>query len=429
MQQSQRAADNHALEYAVRRANELGLPVRVVFGLWKDYPEANTRHFTFLLEGLRETQRELRTRGVPLLVSAGHPTAAALAQAAAAALLVTDCGYLRHQRGWRSLVAEQAPCRVAAVESDAIVPVETASNKAEYGAYTIRRKLWRQAERFLVPVAATPLRHPLRQVPERGLDLEQEPELLCRQLGIRAGSAPPVSRFFRGGGSQALIRFRRFLKDSLARYQAHHNQPQCGDVSCMSPYLHFGQISPLRLALELAAIPPSENSEALEEQLLVRRELALNHAFFNRAYDAYEGLPAWAQQTLEKHALDPRPYRYPLPQLEAAETHDPYWNACMTEMRITGFLHNYLRMYWGKKILEWSASPQEGFAAALALNNAYFLDGRDPNSYAGVGWVFGLHDRPWPQRPIFGKVRSMTAAGLERKCDIRAYLAFVATLL
>ncbi|NLC70179.1 MAG: deoxyribodipyrimidine photolyase [Desulfuromonadaceae bacterium] len=424
MQQSQRAEDNHALEYAIRQANELQLPVMVVFGLWSAYPEANVRHFTFLIEGLRQTQKELMKRGIPLLVTEQHPVDAALGQAPSAALVVTDRGYLRHQRDWRKKVAEKTAGLMVEVESDAIVPVETASRKAEYAAYTLRRKLWNHAGRFLIPVQATPLHNPLNYVPQGGLDLNNAASL-CQMLKIADGGPSTVSRFFTAGTSPAKKLFRRFLEKNLSAYKSHHNQPQYEDISRMSPYLHFGQVSPLWLALELAGIPPSENTEAFEEQLLVRRELALNQVWFNPAYDSFSSLPAWAIQTLKEHAADPREHRYSPRRLEEAETHDPYWNACMKEMRHSGFLHNYLRMYWGKKILEWSSSPEEAHGTALSLNNKYFVDGRDANSYTGIGWIFGLHDRPWPSRPIFGKVRSMMASGLERKCDMKAYLALV----
>jgi deoxyribodipyrimidine photo-lyase len=193
-------------------------------------------------------------------------------------------------------------------------------------------------------------------------------------------------------------------------------------------YLHWGPFAPDEVALAARAArrragPAVAASVAsFLEELIVRRELAINFVEHNDAYDRYEGLPAWSRATLARHARDPRRPRYTPQQLERAATHDPYWNAAMREMRATGYLHNHLRMYWGKKILEWTPDPARAHATALALNNRYFLDGRDPSSYANVGWIFGLHDRPWPMRPIYGTVRSMTAAGLERKCDIKEYL-------
>jgi len=192
----------------------------------------------------------------------------------------------------------------------------------------------------------------------------------------------------------------------------------------MSPYLHFGQISPLYLALQISTGPKSlrEAQESYLEELIVRRELAMNFAHYTPRYDSFACLPQWARKSLIQHKNDFREALYTRKQLENAQTHDDYWNAAMREMKATGFMHNYMRMYWGKKILEWCRTPEYAFRTSLYLNNKYFLDGRDANSYAGVGWVFGLHDRAWFERPIFGKVRYMAATGLERKCDIKAYV-------
>jgi len=192
----------------------------------------------------------------------------------------------------------------------------------------------------------------------------------------------------------------------------------------MGMYLHFGQISPVFLARKIRQVKKinSEIIDAFLEELIVRRELAINYVFYTDQYDSYSGLPNWAQTTLNQHAADPREYVYSQSVLEKAKTHDPYWNAAQNEMKYSGYMHNYMRMYWVKKILEWSNSPQDAFQTAIYLNNKYFIDGRDPNSYAGVSWGFGLHDRPWKERPIFGKVRYMNAAGLRRKCDIGAYV-------
>jgi deoxyribodipyrimidine photo-lyase len=217
---------------------------------------------------------------------------------------------------------------------------------------------------------------------------------------------------------------RRFLRADLAGYRNDRNQPQLPRVSHLSMYLHFGQISPLEIALEVDGMRdrPAEDRQSFLEELIVRRELAQNFVEYTEHYDTYECLPQWARATLKKHAADERPQIYTIAQLENAETHDSYWNAAMLEMKHTGYMHNLLRMYWGKKILEWSASPEEAYRTTLTLNNRYFLDGRDANSFTNVGWLFGLHDRPWPERPIYGTVRTMTASGLERKCDIEAYV-------
>jgi deoxyribodipyrimidine photo-lyase len=237
-------------------------------------------------------------------------------------------------------------------------------------------------------------------------------------------SVPAVDRFFKGGTSQAKKIFSNFIRSRLKNYAKNSNQPQTDDISYMSMYLHFGQISPLYLALRVNKADHRLGSAkaAFLEELIVRRELAANFVYYHRDYDNFDCLPDWSRNTLADHRKDRRPYTYTLKQLEDAETHDSYWNAAMQEMKYTGFMHNYMRMYWGKKILEWSSSPESAFRNTLTINNKYFLDGRDPNSYAGVAWIYGVHDRAWPQRPIYGKVRCMTASGLERKCDIRAYV-------
>jgi deoxyribodipyrimidine photo-lyase len=195
----------------------------------------------------------------------------------------------------------------------------------------------------------------------------------------------------------------------------------------VSKYLHFGQLSPLYIALELRKQGANVNEQVASylDELLIRRELTYNFVYYTPDYDKYSCLPDWVQKTLDEHRADVRPHRYTFNQLEAAQTHDPYWNAAMLEMKTTGYMHNYMRMYWGKKILEWCKTPEAAYATALTLNNKYFLDGRDPNSYGNVGWIFGLHDRSWGEREIFGKVRFLSASGLERKSDIDAYVEWV----
>jgi deoxyribodipyrimidine photo-lyase len=192
-------------------------------------------------------------------------------------------------------------------------------------------------------------------------------------------------------------------------------------TSGLSPYLHFGQISPLFVALEVKKSGKKGKEDFLEE-LIVRRELAVNFVHYNSAYDSFNCLPQWAKATLHAHLEDKREYAYSLKDLENAKTHDPYWNAAQEEMRISGKMHGYMRMYWGKKILEWTRSPEEAFRRALYLNNKYNIDGRDPNGFAGVAWCFGKHDRPWKERQIFGKVRYMSSHGLERKFEIEKYV-------
>lgn len=425
MQQSQRAQDNHALTYAAALANHCGLPLLVVFGLTRDYPEANQRHYRFMGEGLCQVRDDLTRLGIRLAVVIGHPPEVALNAGRKAAALVCDRGYLRHQKLWRREVADAARCAVIQVESDVVVPVDLVSDKAEYAARTIRPKIRRHLPSFLKPVPSVALRH-TGLAPRLAKELDPAAMDDFRPgPGIDEGVAP-ADRFFVGGAREADKRLNRFIRNGLAQYTTHGNQPQTDDVSHLSPYLHFGQISPLRVAMALTRLRASGaldgEIDAFLEQLVVRRELAINFVHQTPDYDAYTCIPEWARRTLAAHRDDPRPHLYSREQLENARTHDRYWNAAMQEMRATGFMHNYMRMYWGKKILQWHPDPASAFATALALNNRYFIDGRDPNSYAGVAWVFGVHDRAWAERPVFGKVRYMAAAGLERKCDIEGYV-------
>jgi deoxyribodipyrimidine photo-lyase len=429
MQQSQRAAWNHALEYAVDQANAYSLPLVVGFGLTDAYPEANLRHYTFMLEGLAETGTALAERGIQLKVQKGHPPEVALDLGRRAALIVCDMGYLRHQRQWRVQVAQNAGCPVIQVEADGVVPVAAASNKAEYAARTIRPKLHRVLADFLMPLSPRDVRIPSlnrsltgTETGTKSLDV-QDPKTLLPTLSLD-NRVSPVSRFFAGGTSHAKKRFQTFLANGLEKYDQNSNQPQTDDISHMGPYLHFGQISPLYLALAVMNVDRSlaDARDAFMEQLIIRRELAVNFVYYTPDYDQFDVIPGWAKKTLADHEKDPRQFIYTADELAQANTHDPYWNAAMREMTHTGFMHNYMRMYWGKKILEWSPTPKQAYETTLALNNRYFLDGRDPNSYTGVAWLYGIHDRAWAERAIFGKVRYMAASGLERKCDIHAYV-------
>jgi deoxyribodipyrimidine photo-lyase len=432
MQASQRAVDNPALDFAAARANEMRLPVLACFGLTPQYPEANLRHYTFMMEGLDEARRGLARSGVRLAVIPAAPDAAALALCADAALVVCDCGYLRIQRAWRARVAEQSPCPVFMVEADAVVPVETASAKAEWSAATLRPKIHRLLGGMLplkgeaAPAGAEPELSSLRvRLPVE--TVVPGPRLLD-ELAVDRSIGPAAG--LRGGTEAGLARLRSFTESRLPYYAEEANDPAADVRSGLSPYLHFGQISPLRILREVMACrsSPEAAREKFLEELVVRRELALNWVRYADGYDTYAALPRWARETLEAHAADPRPRLYTAAELEQGRTHDRLWNAAAREMRIAGTMHGHMRMYWAKKILEWSRTPQEAFAAALRLNNRYFMDGRDPCSYAGVAWCFGLHDRPWPQRPVFGTVRAMTAGGLERKFDMDVYVDRVEAL-
>jgi deoxyribodipyrimidine photo-lyase len=246
-----------------------------------------------------------------------------------------------------------------------------------------------------------------------------DPDALMRELNVDSS----VGRItgFRGGPSEAGRRLRDFIENKLDEYPDHRNDPNADGQSHLSPYLHFGQVSPLEIALRIRETE-SKAGPALLEEMIVRRELSHNFVHYNAQYDNFACLPPWVKRTLEYHSRDRREYVYSRAEFEAAQTNDPYWNAAQKEMVLTGQMHGYMRMYWGKKTLEWTNTPQEAFRIALYLNNRYELDGRDPNGFAGVAWCFGKHDRAWAERPVFGKVRYMNAGGLRRKFDADAYV-------
>lgn len=424
MQQSQRAEFNPALEMGIAEANRRHLPLVVLFVLTDTYSGAGRRHYRFMLQGLEETRQRLAVRGIGFCLLFGDPVARVVEVARGSALLIMDSGYTRLQRQWRRRIIEVVECSVRALDGDLVIPPLLVSDKEEYAAATIRKKIHRQLPFFLKKPEEGKLHHPslslARNLAETGGGIWEQLIVSEEQLSFPEPDVPPVS-WISGGRKEGRERFDRFIaQGNLERFHEERNDPARDGLSHMSPYLHYGQISALELALE-AASHPGPGSEAFLEELVVRRELAFNYVLFNPRYDSFDGLPSWAREDLEAHSADPRDYIYSEAQLEAGETHDPYWNGAQKELVHLGKIHGYMRMYWGKKILEWTAHPREGFRIALTLNDRYSLDGRDPNGYAGVAWCFGKHDRPWANRKIFGKVRYMNDRGLERKFRIREY--------
>lgn len=427
MQAAHRTKDNPALAYAASRANTLGLPLVVGFVLMTDFPEASLRHFTFMLEGLAETFESLRQLGaLPVLrTGRGAPEMAELSRHAAE--MVLDQGYLRlHKESYQHL-AETVECRLIQVEGEAVVPVELASEKAEHAARTIRPRIRRHLNDFLQPARTAKVQTSAADLRLESLSERlRDPAEFLAELKVDS-AVKPVSRHFLGGPSAAESHLAHFLEQRLARYDVMRNQPQTDFTSMMSPYLHYGMISPVSVALSVQkhAHPSDANAASYVEELVIRRGLSQNFCHFTDDYDKFACLPPWARKTMAEHASDKRPEVYTRAELEAGETHDPYWNAAQVEMVETGYMHNHMRMYWGKKILEWSSSHENAYQNTLYLNNKFFLDGRDPVSFANVAWIFGLHDRAWTERAIYGKLRCMMASGLERKSKPKDYVAKV----
>ena len=427
MQHSQRADGNPALERAAYWANTCKLPLLVLFVVDPDYPDANLRHYTFMLQGLKETMAAVERRGAAFSLRLGKPAEVAVQVSREAAVVVTDRGYLRHLVAWRAQLADEARCLVEMVEGDVIVPVEEASNRQETAARTFRPRVHRALPAFLDRPQAVALKCKAAGLGSKADQALDDPAAFAQALVCDASVAPVGD--IEGGSKAARSRLASFLKDDLPKYGDGRADMVQRHVSVMSPYLHFGQISPLEIYHAVNDAEAKDDSRAsYVEEMLVRRELAVNFVHHERNYDSFAAMPAWARETLEAHKGDPREHTYTRKDLEAGKTHDPYWNAAMREMRLTGYLHNHMRMYWGKRLIAMTNTPRTAYETALALNNKYFLDGRDANSYANIGWLFGLHDRGWPERDVFGKVRTMTASGLKRKFDIDAYVAWTERL-
>ena len=424
MQSAHRVKNNWALSYAIELANKADLPVVVYFGLTEEFPEANYRHYWFMLEGLQEVYSALSSMNIKFVVKVGLPIENLVALSKKASLIIVDRGYLKVNRSWYKIAAESISVPLIQVEDNVIVPVEEASQKEEYAAATLRPKLLAKLNYFLdLPAQVAPIKSSMGLEID-SIDIKDFQKTLSH---ITTDKTVNRSRYFAGGTSQAKKALDSFFQKGIEEYEEVGNNPENNVASNLSPYLHFGQISPTFAALKILRSKYSEKHRFLE-QLIVRRELAINFVYYNVNYDSFLGLPNWAQKTLSEHAQDTRAYSYSLEQLENGQTHDKYWNAAQREMVKTGKMNGYMRMYWGKKIIEWTQNPHDAFNWALYLNNKYELDGRDPNGYTGIAWCFGKHDRPWTKRAIFGNVRFMNDRGLERKFDMTKYVERVNAL-
>ncbi len=420
MSRDQRAADNWALLTAQQLAVERARPLVVLFALAPSYPLAAKRHYHFMLAGLRETAASLAKHGIPLVVLPGDPPAAVARWLAEqdACLVVHDFDPLRHKRAWVNAVAGCVAAPMLEVDAHNIVPCWLASPKLEYGAYTLRPKLQRLLPHYLTPFP--PLR--LHPVPAAAALGQPDWEWLEKTVVCPDQPGPVMDK--RPGAGAGLEQLQSFLADKLPHYHESRNDPLKKVQSGLSPYLHFGQLSAQRAALAvLSAAPGGASTEAFLEELIIRRELSDNFCYYQPQYDTINCAPSWARDSLERHRSDPRPVLYSPAQLEAAQTADPLWNAAQTELTHSGAMPGYLRMYWAKRLLEWTERPEEAQRLALLFNDRYALDGRDPNGYAGVAWsLLGVHDRPWFERPIFGKIRYMNASGARKKFDVQRYI-------
>lgn len=418
MSRDSRVADNWALVFARQKALDMREPLIVAHTLAADWPSMGRRQYEFLLGGLKQISAKLEKLNISFMVVENESEMAALLSSSQAGAIVVDFNPLRESRAWKRKLADRAGCPVYEVDAHNSIPVPVVSPKQEYAAYTIRPKINKLLPEFLTSFPAIDT-HPYTM--EAKID-DVDWEKLFRAGAGRTGHAVDT---FESGEDSAITIMEAFLTRRLERYHTARNDANAGAVSNLSPYLHFGFISAQRVAIEAQRFDSNFTSrESFLEELIVRRELADNYCFYNDAYDSFAGFPAWAQKSLDEHRSDPRVYIYTREEFEAAETHDTLWNAAQRELIGRGKMHGYLRMYWAKKILEWSVSPEDAQETALYLNDTYSLDGCDPNGFTGVAWsVGGVHDRPWFERDIFGKVRYMAVSGCRKKFDINEYIA------
>jgi len=427
MQRAQRASDNPALNVAIEAGNLLRKPVVVFVGLFPFYPHANLRSYTFFVQGLRDICDGLAHRHVGFVLRRWpEHELERFCEAAKPALVIGDENPLRETERWRRDAAARLRVPFWTVDADVIVPTALLA-KEQFAARTIRPRINTLLPEFLAAPGNLKAQIPWQSRADLPT-LAPEDDLLA--AFPTDTSVQPVGRL-QGGSTQAKNVLSRFIRERLMHYDTERNRPEHDGTSQLSPYLHFGHIGPHTVALAVKnSEAPQVEKDAFLEQLIVRRELAVNFVKYNPHYDRLAAAEPWAHRTLNEHARDEREYLYTEAQLEHAEAHDPLWNAAQQQMVYGGWMHNYLRMYWGKKILEWTRSPEEGFDIAVRLNDKYELDGRDPNGYAGIAWaVAGKHDRAWgPERPVYGKIRYMSYASTSRKFDSQAYIESVARL-
>jgi deoxyribodipyrimidine photo-lyase len=419
MSRDQRLKNNWALNFAIELSQKYQQPIVIIFNLTDDFPGATLRAYSFMLKGLQEQQELANKFNIPFVIKIGKPeiNIPNFVYQISASNLISDFDPLKIKRFWKREIAKNIDIPFWEVDAHNIIPAFYVSQKQEYGAYTLRPKINKNLMIFLDEF-------PELEKQKISLDLNEEmiqPDKILKGLNVDR-NVKIVSEFIAGEFYAEQILF-DFIENKLSRYNEFHNNPNYNVQSNLSPYLHFGQISSQKIVMEFYKRNLNDKSaKAFLEEIVVRRELSDNYCYYNQNYDNFRGFPAWSQQTLNDHKKDPREYTYNIEDFEQAKTHDKLWNSAQTEMLETGKMHSYLRMYWAKKILEWTTTPETAQQIAIYLNDKYSLDGRDPNGYTGIAWsIGGVHDRAWFERPIFGKIRYMNLNGAAKKFDITQY--------
>jgi deoxyribodipyrimidine photo-lyase len=420
MSRDQRVHDNYALLLAQELAVKKGRPLGVVFNLVPDFLEAVFRQYGFMLRGLKEVEKGLHNFNIPFFLLQGDPgkELSGFIKKYNVSTMVSDFDPLRIKRKWKKVVGEKINIPFYEVDAHNIVPCRYASGKQEFAAYTIRPKIHKHLPEFLSEFPELKRMKRSEGFTAPSVDWKEVNE------GLNVNRAVKEINWIEPGEENALSALKDFIENRLDKYAGERNDPNKSVQSGLSPHLHFGQLSAQRAALEVIKSGGNPDSEkAFLEELIVRRELSDNFCFYNPGYDSFDGFPGWAKETLNRHKPDKREFIYTAEEFEKARTHEDLWNASQKELITTGKMHGYMRMYWAKKILEWTKTPQDALSIAVYLNDKYELDGRDPNGYAGCAWsIGGVHDRPWTEREIFGKIRYMNRNGAKRKFDIDAYI-------
>jgi len=420
-----RARNNAALNFAVEQANELRLPVQVYQGLRPDYPWASDRIHTFILESVVDLQHEFAERGIPyvfhLVREQGRGAARSPLQllASRAALVVTEFypTFIVPRQTLR--LREKLTVPVIAVDSSTVVPMKH-FDRQFFSARAFRPRLLETAEnylhRYVDPEPAV----------RRRIDVGFEVTVVGAPSRLAAlcsiDHTVPPSPTIRGGSRAAHQRLAEFCATGLRDYSEGRNDPNKDVTSRLSPYLHFGNISSTEILLAVREAAPAAEYARFQDEILVWRELAHNFVYHDRRHRTVAAIPAWARKELDDHSADPRPARYSAAELEEARTAEPLWNACQRAYLRDGFMHNYLRMLWGKSVLLWTRDCGSALRILEHLNNKYALDGRDPNTYAGIHWCMGKFDRPFYRRPIFGTVRYMSLKAAAGKFDVPRFI-------
>ena len=420
MSRDQRVHDNWALFYAQEIAIKESKELIVIFNLVSDFLEATIRQYGFMIKGLQEVEEELFNFKIPFILLRGKPEIEIpkFLSDINASSLISDFDPLKIKRIWKREVAKKIEIPFLEVDAHNIVPCLYVSIKLEFAAYTIRPKIHKLLPEFMDEFPPLKIMKKKPSIVSEKVDWEKIIPSLKINHEVREVD------WIKPGEASASAALRDFLENRFERYTEDRNDPNKNALSNLSPYLHFGQISAQRVALNVQQFYRNHpSSEAFLEELVVRRELSDNFCYFNPDYDSFNGFHNWAKETLNQHRKDGREFTYTLKEFERAQTHEDLWNAAQREMLTTGKMHGYMRMYWAKKILEWSKTPEDALRIAIYLNDKYELDGRDPNGYTGCTWsIGGVHDRAWTERPVFGKIRYMNRNGAARKFDVDSYI-------